>query len=273
MDLIDFDGLFDEKLTEYMKRNAGKYTEKQWEAVIPRLYQKFGDTYVSRAKNTPKGYYAAMTDEALTASFLRHLREGVPADDFLTGELERRGCTEALIALLGEKEPEILTAAVRMIGADERGLCGYAKLLEGDLEEELLEEIIEQFKNNADAAKPFALDLLARGIREELMLEVLSRCKERDEAVFEALLRAFKESGEEMPVRANYLAAYGDARALGALLDVVAREDINFLEYRELKFAIEALGGEYEEIRDFSGDAVYEAVSSQPPVEITEKKE
>ena len=33
--LIDFDGLFEEKLAQYMKQNAGKYTEKQWEAIIP----------------------------------------------------------------------------------------------------------------------------------------------------------------------------------------------------------------------------------------------
>ena len=63
--LIDFDGLFDEKLNEYMHMNAGKYTEKQWENVIPKLYKQFGDTYVAKAGNTPKGYYADMTDDEL----------------------------------------------------------------------------------------------------------------------------------------------------------------------------------------------------------------
>ena len=35
--LIDFDGLFDERLAQYMQENAKKYTEKQWETIIPRL--------------------------------------------------------------------------------------------------------------------------------------------------------------------------------------------------------------------------------------------
>ena len=29
MKLIDFDGLFDEKLSQYIEENKGKYTEKQ----------------------------------------------------------------------------------------------------------------------------------------------------------------------------------------------------------------------------------------------------
>ena len=40
--LIDFDGLFDEKLAEYIQQNPERYTEKGWENVIPKLYQKFG---------------------------------------------------------------------------------------------------------------------------------------------------------------------------------------------------------------------------------------
>lgn len=68
MKLMDFDGLFDEKLSQYMEENKGKYTEKQWENIIPRLYQKFGDTYVAKVKCTPKEYYARMTDEELTAT-------------------------------------------------------------------------------------------------------------------------------------------------------------------------------------------------------------
>ena len=62
MKLIDFDGLFDEKLSQYIEENKGKYTEKQWENIIPKLYKKFGDTYVAKVKSTPKQYYAKMTD-------------------------------------------------------------------------------------------------------------------------------------------------------------------------------------------------------------------
>ena len=74
-DLIDFDGLFEEKLSEYIRMNAGKYSEKQWENIIPKLYQQFGDIYVAKAGATPKGYYAAMSDEVISAALLAPKQE------------------------------------------------------------------------------------------------------------------------------------------------------------------------------------------------------
>ncbi len=262
--LIDFDGLFDEKLAEYMQQNMGKYTEKQWESVIPKLYQKFGDTYVAKAKNTPKGYYAEMSDEELVETLGRHVREGVPASDFLCREIESRDCIKALLPLLAEKDNELITFAVNLIGSDPAGFDGYFGLLErADTDENVVEAVCEQLKGGADAAKTRALDCYRRGIRKEIMLEILSRIKERDDAVFEILLKEFNTAAEEMPMRAAYLASYGDPRALEALLKVIDREDINFLEYQELKYAIEALGGEYNTPRDFSNDAYFQEIVSQ----------
>ena len=73
MKLIDFDGLFDEKLTQFMEENKNKYTEKQWEDIIPKLYKKFGDTFVAKIKCTPKEYYAKMTDSELTKTLIAHI--------------------------------------------------------------------------------------------------------------------------------------------------------------------------------------------------------
>ena len=46
MKLYDFDGMFDEKLSEYVKKNADKYREKEWEDIIPKMYARFGDTVI-----------------------------------------------------------------------------------------------------------------------------------------------------------------------------------------------------------------------------------
>ena len=91
---IDLDGLFDEKLALYMEENKGKYTERQWENLIPALYRKFGDTYVAKIRATPKAYYAAMSDEELVSTFSAHFAEHIPVPDFLCSELEKRDCTE-----------------------------------------------------------------------------------------------------------------------------------------------------------------------------------
>ena len=260
--LIDFDGLFDEKLAEYIRDNPTKYTEKQWENVIPKLYRQFGDTYVAKAGATPRQYYSSMTDEELCDALARHVSEGVPVSDFLCREIERRGCTDALVRLLSLREAEILTLAVNLAGSSEKAYPAYFDLLISEVSADIKEAVCEQLKGGADAAKERAIACYEAGQEREIMLEILSRCKQRDDRVFDILMNAFR-TGDEVPMHASYLAAYGDERALPVLLDYIDRDDINFLEFRELKYAIEALGGEYAKPRDFTNDPYYQEILEQ----------
>ena len=272
--LIDFDGLFDEKLAEYIQSNPEKYTEKQWENVIPKLYKQFGDIYVAKAGATPKQYYAAMSDDELCETLERHYDESVPVSDFLCREIESRGCSDALIRLFDRREEEILTLAVNLAGSNEKAFPAYFRLLTSEVSDDIKEAVCEQLKGGADAAKEQALALFEKGQEQEMMLEILSRCKQRDERVYELLLTAFR-TGDEVPMHASYLAAYGDERALPVLLEYIDRDDINFLEFREVKYAIEALGGEYTKPRDFSHDPYYQEIlaQSQIPVDPDKKTE
>ena len=269
--LIDFDGLFDEKLAEYIQSNPEKYTEKQWENVIPKLYKQFGDIYVAKAGATPKQYYAAMSDDELCETLERHYDESVPVSDFLCREIESRGCSDALIRLFGRREEEILTLAVNLAGSNEKAFSAYFRLLTSEVSDDIKEAVCEQLKGGADAAKEQALALFEQGQEQEMMLEILSRCKQRDERVYELLITAFR-TGDEVPMHASYLAAYGDERALPVLLEYIDRDDINFLEFREVKYAIEALGGEYTKPRDFSHDPYYQEILAQSQIPVDPDK-
>ena len=262
MKLIDFDGLFDEKLTQYMEENKNKYTEKQWEDIIPRLYKKFGDTYVAKVKCTPKEYYAKMTDEELTETLRAHLKENVPAPEFLCAELETRGAVETLAPLLFDEDVQTAAYALNLIGDDKRAYDAYFKILENEQsDEELKNDVIEIFKWHADEVKDLAFTAYEKGVNTEAMLEILSRVKGREERIYALLLAAFK-TDERLPMRASYLAAYGDERALPVLLERIEDKTLGFVEFQELKYAIEALGGEYDEPRDFSEDKDYLAVEA-----------
>jgi len=271
MKLVDFDGMFDKKLAQYFKENAGKYTEKQWEDKIPVLYQRFGDTFLKSVGATPRGYYEKMTDEEICACLKEHVEQGVPVSDFLCRELEKRNCPSALVALLTEENEELLTFAVNLAGASPAAFPAYFDILKGNADREIKDAVTDQLKANADEAKENALSCYREGIEQELMLEILSRTKERDDEVFEILLNAFK-SGDDLPMHASYLASYGDPRALPVLLECIDGE-VNFLEYRELKYAIESLGGEYTRERDFTNDPYYREIMEQSlPPEFDSKK-
>ncbi len=262
---IDFDAIFDEKLAEYMEKNAGKYTEKQWESIIPKLYKSFGDTFLKSIGATPKEYFSAMTDDELVSLFQSHFLAGVSLPDFLSSELEKRDCPDGLLPLI-TAGGEIAVAAANIAGDNEKAFDAYFTVLTEGADEDLKETVTEALKSKADLAKERALAFYEKGVEREYMLEILSRVKEKDDRVFDVLLKEFRTSTDDLPMHASYLATYGDARALPVLLEYIDRDEINFLEYQELKYAIEALGGEYTRIRDFSDDAYFKEVQEQSAV-------
>ena len=262
MKLIDFDGLFDEKLTQFMEENKNKYTEKQWEDIIPKLYKKFGDTFVAKVKCTPKQYYAKMSDTELAETLSAHLQSDIPVPEFLCAEIESRGAVETLTPLLFGDDTQAAAYALNLIGDDARAYDRYFTILQSETaDEELKNDIVEIFKLHADEVKELALSLYEKQIASEAMLEILSRVQSRDERVYDLLVAAFK-TDENLSMRASYLAAYGDERALPMLLDRIEDETLGFVDFQELKYAIEALGGEYDTPRDFSDDKDYLAVEA-----------
>lgn len=267
---IDFDGLFDEKLSQFMEENKNKYTEKQWEDIIPKLYKKFGDTYVAKVKCTPKEYYAKMTNEELTQTLCSHLKQDVPTPEFLCAEIENRGEVETLLPLLFEKDTSAVSYAINLIGDNEKAFDAYFQILTENLaDEDVRSDVTDIFRLHADDVKERVIALYRQGLAKEYMLEILSRVKMRDEEVYEILLAAF-QTDENTSVRAGYLAAYGDERALPYLLNRIEDRTIGFVTFQELKYAIEALGGEYDEPRDFTDDKDYiavEAASSKMPTQ------
>ena len=271
MKLIDFDGLFDEKLTQYMEENKNKHTEKQWEDIIPKLYKKFGDTYIAKLKCTPKQYYAKMSNAELAETLSAHLREDVPVPEFLCAEIENRGEAETLLPLLDSDDTQTVSYAVNLLGDDTRAFDKYFSILtENRLDEDIRSDITDIFRLHADEVKVLAIDTYQKGLATGYMLEILSRVKEKDDTVYDLLMKAFMAAEDaQSALCAGYLAAYGDERALPYLLRRIEDRSIGFVEFQELKYAIEALGGEYNEPRDFTADKDYiaiEAASSKTEV-------
>ena len=74
------------------------------------------------------------------------------------------------------------------------------------------------------------------------------------------LIEQFEKNQDNIPLYSSYIAKYGDERALPLLLKTIENEKLNYADFEELRFAIEALGGEYNKIRDFSKDKSFKKI-------------
>ena len=259
MKLYDFDGMFDEKLSEYIAKNSGKYKEEEWEDIIPELYKKFGDTPIKSLGKTPREYYGEMTDGELIKCLKLHLKNGVPVSEFLCTAIESRNMTNELLPLLDGTQDEV-EYAVNLLGADPSALDKYMEMLCVSCDEDMKNRLVDFIKENADAVLEKAKANYSNGVEPEYMLEIMSRGSTRDDGVFDILLKEFRTDPENIPMHASYLAEYGDERALEYLLDKIDEDGLSFIEFQELKAAIEALGGEYTKERDFSDDPYYKLI-------------
>ena len=253
--------MFDEKLSEYIKKNADKYKEREWENVIPQMYARFGDTVIKSLGVSPNQYFAEMSDEQLIACLKAYLKQGIGISEFLCRAIESRNNPSLLIPLLSGDEEEVMLA-LNLLGGDKEALGEYMRLLTDSDSEDIRNTCVDYVKAYADEVKEQALNLYNKGVRREYMLEILSRCVIHDEQVFEILIKEFRTDADNIPMLASYLAAYGDERALPYLLDKIDEEGITYVEFQELKYAIESFGGSYDKPRDFSSDPYYQTVKA-----------
>lgn len=262
MKLFDFDTMFENKISQFIRENRQGYTAEQWEDLIPELYRKFGDTEIKGLGTTPKGYYLAMDAETLVATLQEHVRQNVPVPDFLLQEMSSKDCCDALLKRLPDAEGEFLSHAISLIGWDERAVPTYFALLEkGKLPDSVKEEICELCRDHADRCAEQALALYRKGMHDSYVLEILARSgtgESGDSEVYPILLGEFLAHPAET-FYVSLLALYGDKRALPYLEEQI-EQTTRYADFCELKYAIEALGGSYQKERDFSPDPTYRKI-------------
>ena len=183
------------------------------------------------------GLYALLSGHNTVFSHW-HLPEGVDAAalraqalDLLNGLDEARAVRVATDAVLAAQESDAFCELAAEILASRVDADVAARLLDG-----------------YDAAPDFARTLI---------LEALCNFP-GDARVYERMLEMLKNRPEQRADAARLLGRYGDARAIEPLKALLDLTDIGYYEYMEVRNAVEALGGEVENEREFYGDPDYE---------------
>ncbi len=266
--ILDLDALFDKYIEGYVYSNIGKVKPEEIENKIPELYVKFGDEILQELEGkTPNTYYTQFSGEELVNCLKTHLEQRVAVSDFLCEAITgKEDNAKALAnALNGEESEEFILYIMNMLGEMNsklalntyldfiawdysEGVRELATELLGAFAEDVKERVIDRYNESEEDKKPYYTDILSK--------------TQKDDRVFDILMLEFAKHTENIPLYAGYLAKFGDERALPFLYKAIEEEKINYADFEELRFAIEALGGQYDKKRDFSSDKTYKKIKS-----------
>ena len=272
MRCIDFDKEFERYLSVWIKEHAKEYRNyDEMEDAMPQVYERFLDTPVNWLGGAKPGEYFTRFDNArqLVNWMEDYFKQRISVPDMLLNRIAELGlqAEEALMALLMKEKatremrmPEV-TLLREIDSAAPADLYAAWQARRRDEEDELADNALESLASLGDRA----LDVMRLALPgatpdgKEALLTLLSDYP-GDEQVFEAAMELLRTRRHRTAVVADCLARLGDERALPALKELAASEETPYLDYIELRSAIEALGGEAPEREFDARDPAYEAM-------------
>ena len=267
---IDFDSRFADFTSRWMKEHGKEYRNfDAMEADMTRVYMTFLNTPARWLDGvTPGAYFTQFEDpKDLVDWMVDYVRKGVPLPDLLLDQIQAVGkpCEKRLVALLkDESAPE--EARMTAIGLLREMESTQPKMLYIDWQmnrpdrDDLCDNALESLKSMGACVVHPLLEALpkANEAGQEAMLDVLADYP-GNEQVFQLALRLFRENRQRRALFASYLGKLGDDRALPALIEAAGDDNTGYIDFIELRNAIEMLGGVAPD-RDFDNDPDYDAL-------------
>ena len=267
---IDFDEHFAEYTSRWMKEHQKDYRNfDAMEADMPRVYMTFLNTPARWLDGvTPGAYFTQFEDpKDLVDWMVDYVRKGVPLPDLLLDQIQAVGkpCEKRLVNLLkDESAPE--EARMTAIGLLREMESTQPKMLYIDWQmnrpdrDDLCDNALDSLKSMGACVVQPLLEALpkANAAGQEAMLDVLADYP-GNEQVFQLALRLFRENRSRRALFASYLGKLGDDRALPALIEAAEDEKTGYIDFIELRNAIEMLGGVAPD-REFDDDPDYDAL-------------
>ena len=265
---IDLEHLFHHYVADHLHK-AGKLDEDAAGEMAEKLYAEWADAPCAALDGcSPRAWFARLdTPEALVETLTAYARADMEPPELLLDRFFDVGAIcaaplEALARNAGESAALRAQALDLLNGLDEARAVRVATdavlaAQESDAFCELAAEILasrvdadiaDRLLDGYDAAPDFARTLI---------LEALCNFPS-DARVYERMLEMLKNRPEQRADAARLLGRYGDARAIEPLKALLDLTDIGYYEYMEVRNAVEALGGEVENEREFYGDPDYE---------------
>lgn len=266
--LIDFDKKYRTFVTGSI-RDLSDLKEDELEKTLNDTVRKWLDAPDAElGGRTPDEYFAEMTPEELVNGLAAYGAGGMRVPEPLYRRIaETRECAGPLFEMARDREK----------GEEARGT---ALRLLIDMEAEGLAALAVDMLIEGGAPSEEAADWL-KGAGREVVEPLLARYGDADENAREAILDALCahpgvertaeilaerliSNHEKRALHASYAARLGDEALLQPLMALYGMSDLTYFDYMEVRNAIEALGGEPGEERQFYGDPDFERLREEP---------
>ncbi|MBR3872566.1 MAG: hypothetical protein IKJ26_00190 [Clostridia bacterium] len=267
MQIIDFDAKFTDVLNDWIEKNSARFRRPDdMENEVPEVYMRWLNTPADWLDGaTPGAYFEQFDDSAALCQLLKdYIAEEIPVPDPLMDRLEELGDEQALLDMAKDKSApcEARMAAIEILRQIESTLPMVDFIrwqVERDDEDDILDNALESLRQMGEGVRKAAKIAFTAADYEgkEALLDVLADYP-GDEDVFQFALEQFKTTKGKRGLFAGYLAKLDDDRALEYLLDVAEGDDVSYVDFIEIRSAIERLGSEAP-VRDWTNDPTYKA--------------
>ena len=267
MKIIDFDAYFTDVLNDWIDKNQGRFKKPDdMENEVPDVYLRWLNTPADWLDGaTPGAYFDQFSDSAeLCETLKQYIVEEISVPDPLLDRLADLADAQVLLDLAKDKSApcEARMAAIELLRQIESTLPMVEFIrwqVERDDEDDVLDNALESLRQMGEAVrKPAKIAFTAADLEgKEALLDVLADYP-GDEDVFQFALEQFKTQTDKRGLFAGYLAKLDDDRALEYLLDVAESDDVSYMDFIEIRSAIERLGSEAP-VKDWTNDPTYKA--------------
>ena len=272
MKCINFDDKFADFMSRWVKEHAGEYRNYDaMEADMPRIYMLFLNTPARWLDGVTPGAYFTQFEDAkdLVDWMVEYCRREIPVPELLLEQIQDVGkpCERRLLALLKDESEEITEearmTAIGLLRDMESTLPRTLYIdwqVNRDVHDELADNALDSLRDMGEGVVQPILQVLPRtnAAGQEAFLDILVNYP-GPKQIFDLAVRLFKENPNRRALFASYLGKLGDDRALPVLMEAANDDKCGYMDFIELRSAIEELGGEAPE-REFFEDAEYEAL-------------